>query len=66
MEILAETEVSAMAAFLTEMTTGFTSILSCVTSLCQQIVSTPFLFFTTLFLFAGGVVGILGRILSRN
>lgn len=66
MEILAETEVSALAAFLGEMSTGFTTIITCVQSLCGTIVSTPFLFFTTLFLFAGGVVGILGRILSRN
>lgn len=66
MEILAETEVSALTAFLGELTSGFTTILSCVAQLCTQIVSTPFLFFTTLFLFAGGVVGILGRILSRN
>lgn len=66
METFAETEVSALTAFLTQMTGGFTSILSCVGELCTSIVSTPFLFFTTLFLFAGGVVGILGRILSRN
>ena len=66
MEILAETEVSALTAFLTELTGGFSSILTCVTTLCSTIVATPFLFFTTLFLFAGGVVGILGRILSRN
>lgn len=66
MVTFAETEVSALTAFLTELSGGFTTILSCVGSLCQTIVSTPFLFFTTLFLFAGGVVGILGRILSRN
>lgn len=61
-----EAEVTAMADFLGTMTAGFSSIISCVTSLCGTIVDTPFLFFTTLFLFAGGVVGILGRILSRN
>lgn len=66
METFAETEVSALTAFLTQLTGGFTSILTCVGELCNTIVSTPFLFFTTLFLFAGGVVGILGRILSRN
>lgn len=65
MEVM-ETEVSAMAAFLGEMTSGFSSILTAVGALCTTIVATPFLFFTTLFLFAGGVVGILGRILSRN
>ena len=61
-----EAEVTAMADFLGTLTTGFTTIITCVQSLCGTIVATPFLFFTTLFLFAGGVVGILGRILSRN
>ena len=61
-----EAEVSSMAEFLGTLTAGFTSILTCVGQVCTTIVDTPFLFFTTLFLFAGGVVGILGRILSRN
>lgn len=61
-----EAEVTAMADFLATMTSGFSTILTCVGSVCTTIVATPFLFFTTLFLFAGGVVGILGRILSRN
>ena len=39
-----------MATFLAMLTSGLTS----------------FLLFTTIFLFAGGVVGIIGRILSRN
>lgn len=55
-----------MAEFLTQLTAGFTSILSCVTQACTTIVNTPFLLFTCIFLFAGGVVGILGRLLSRN
>lgn len=55
-----------MAEFLTEMTAGLTSILAGVSSVCTTIVDTPFLLFTTIFLFAGGVVGIIGRILSRG
>lgn len=62
---LAET-TSTMGTFLTEMTSGLTSILSGVTAVCTTIVDTPFLLFTTIFLFAGGVVGIIGRILSRG
>lgn len=59
-------EPTAMEAFLGQLTTGFTSILSCVTEACTTIVNTPFLLFTCIFLFAGGVVGIIGRLLSRN
>lgn len=55
-----------MAAFLAQLTTGFSEILSCVTEACTTIVNTPFLLFTTIFLFAGGVVGLIGRLLSRN
>ena len=55
-----------MADFLTLLTTGLGVILTGVTSVCTTIVGTPFLLFTTIFLFAGGVVGIIGRILSRN
>lgn len=61
-----EAPTPIMASFLTEMTTGLTTILSGVSSVCTTIVSTPFLLFTTIFLFAGGVVGIIGRILSRG
>lgn len=55
-----------MAAFLTQLSTGFTTILSSTAEACTTIVNTPFLLFTTVFLFAGGVVGIIGRLLSRN
>lgn len=61
-----ETSTKAMADFLTLLTTGLTSILSGVSAVCTTIVDTPFLLFTTIFLFAGGVVGIIGRILSRG
>lgn len=61
-----EPEVSAMTAFLTQLTGAFTEILKCVTSTATTIVGNPFLLFTVIFLFAGGVIGIMGRILSRN
>lgn len=55
-----------MTDFLNILTGGFTEILEAVVAACSTIVSTPFLLFTVLFLFAGGVIGILGRLLSRN
>lgn len=61
-----EPEVSAMAEFLTDLTAGFTEILSCVTEAATTIVGSPFLLFTCLFLFAGGVIGVMGRMLSRS
>lgn len=61
-----EGEVSAMAAFLGQFTEAFTEILKCVTATATTIVGNPFLLFTVIFLFAGGVIGIMGRILSRN
>lgn len=57
---------TTMASFLSTLSTAFTTILSCVASACETIVSTPFLLFTAIFLFAGGVVGIIGRLLSRS
>lgn len=57
---------TSMADFLAILTSAFTSILSCVTEAASTIVGHPFLLFTVIFLFAGGVIGILGRILSRN
>lgn len=55
-----------MASFLSNMTTSFPTILDAVVDACSTIVGSPFLLFTCIFLFAGGVVGILGRLLSRN
>lgn len=62
----APTTAPTMSTLLSNMTDGFTVILSCVTDACTTIVSNPFLLFTCIFLFAGGVVGIIGRLLSRN
>lgn len=55
-----------LADLLSTLSSGFSTILTAVTSACSTIVSTPFLLFTAVFLFAGGVVGIIGRLLSRN
>lgn len=55
-----------MESFLSEMTTSFPTILDAVVDACTTIVGSPFLLFTCIFLFAGGVVGVLGRLLSRN
>lgn len=55
-----------LSDLLTTLSSGFSVILTAVTSACSTIVSTPFLLFTAVFLFAGGVVGIIGRLLSRS
>jgi hypothetical protein len=55
-----------MAAFLTDLTAAFTKILACVGETATAITGSPFLLFTVIFLFAGGVIGIMGRILSRS
>lgn len=55
-----------LSDLLSTLSSGFSVILTAVTSACSTIVSTPFLLFTAVFLFAGGVVGIIGRLLSRN
>lgn len=58
--------VPSLADLLSTLSSGFSVILTAVTSACSTIVSTPFLLFTAVFLFAGGVVGIIGRLLSRS
>ena len=55
-----------LADLLSTLSSGFSVILTAVTYACSTIVSTPFLLFTAVFLFAGGVVGIIGRLLSRS
>lgn len=55
-----------MQAFMDSMTTSFPIILDSVVDACATIVGNPFLLFTVLFLFAGGVIGIIGRLLSRD
>lgn len=55
-----------MTDFLQQLSQAFGVILSCVTSATTTIIGDPFLLFTVIFLFAGGVIGILGRLLSRR
>lgn len=55
-----------MSAFLSDVTTIVTQIISWVTSVITLILGQPFLLFTVGFLALGGAIGILGRLLSRN
>ena len=57
---------SPIAAFLSSIATIFTQVLTWVGSVCSTIVSNPLLLAGVGFFFVGGVVGILGRMLSRN
>lgn len=57
---------ATLATLLTTLSDGFGTVLTAVTSACTTIVSTPFLLLTCVFLFGGAVVGIIGRLLSRN
>lgn len=55
-----------MTTLLTDLGTVATEVLSSVADVCGTIVGEPLLLMTTGFLFIGGVVGIFGRLLSRN
>lgn len=55
-----------MSAFLADLATIVTQILSWVGTVASTIVETPLLLFTTGFLALGGAIGIFGRLLSRN
>lgn len=55
-----------MSDLLSELGTVATSVLTYVGNVCGTIVDQPLLLMTTGFLFIGGVVGIFGRLLSRN
>ncbi len=57
---------ATLATLLTTLSEAFGTILTAVSSACTTIVNTPFLLLTCVFLFAGGVIGIIGRLLSRN
>lgn len=56
----------AMSAFLTSVGEIVTQILTWVPSVISVILASPFLLFTVGFLAVGGVIGIIGRLLSRN
>lgn len=55
-----------MSALLTDLTAVGTEVLKYVGTVCTTIVGQPLLLLTVGFLFIGGVVGIFGRLLSRN
>lgn len=56
----------AMSAFLADIATIVTQILTWVGSVGTTIVGSPMLLFTVGFLALGGAIGIFGRLLSRN
>lgn len=55
-----------MADLLTDLGSVFSQIFIWVQTVCATIVDEPILLLTVGFLVAGGVVGIFGRLLSRN
>lgn len=55
-----------MSELLTQLGTVATSVLQYVANVCTTIVDQPLLLLTVGFLFIGGVIGIFGRLLSRN
>lgn len=55
-----------MRALLSDLATIVTAIMGDIATVASTIVSTPLLLLTTGFLFIGGVIGIFGRLLSRN
>lgn len=57
---------ATMSSLITELTTVGTSALTFVGQVCSTIVGEPLLLLTVGFLFAGGCIGIFGRLLSRN
>lgn len=55
-----------MATLLADLGTVATNVLTFVADVCEVIVAQPLLLLTVGFLFIGGVIGIFGRLLSRN
>lgn len=55
-----------MASLLADLAIIVTAIMGDIRTVATTIVSTPLLLLTTGFLFIGGVIGIFGRLLSRN
>ena len=55
-----------MTAFLTTLSESLPILLEGITDILNLIMNQPFLLFTVVFLFAGGLIGLLGRLLSRN
>lgn len=64
---MGEATTVTMADFLTTLATIVTKIFGTwIPEVCSVIIAQPFLLFTVGFLAAGGVIGILGRLLSKN
>lgn len=59
-------ETTAMGSLLAQLVTVFTQVMTAVAEVCTTIVDEPLLLMTVGFLFAGGVIGIFGRLLSRG
>lgn len=57
---------TTMAALISMATPMLELIWAQVVEVAQMIVGDPLLFMTVAFLIAGGIVGIFGRVLSRN
>lgn len=55
-----------MATLLADLGVVATNVLDFVVDVCEMIVAQPLLLLTVGFLFIGGVIGIFGRLLSRN
>lgn len=63
---LTEPTPGSMAAFLADLTTVITQIVTWVGTVCTTIVGTPLLLFSIGFFAIGGAIGIVGRLLSRG
>ncbi len=61
-----QTTTSTMTTFLADLTTIASSVLGFVGNVTSEIMGDPFLLFTVGVLFLGAVIGIIGRLLSRN
>lgn len=55
-----------MSGLMTSLGEVATAVLTYVATICTTIVGQPLLLLTVGFLFIGGVIGIFGRLLSRN
>lgn len=60
------TATNTMGTLLGDLGTVGTNVLGVVGDVVDQIVSSPLLLVTTGFLFLGGAIGILGRMLSKS
>lgn len=60
-------DTTTLTGFVAQLYSVFTaSVLPAMGDIGTEIISNPFLSFTVVFLFAGGIIGLFGRILSRG